>query len=157
MEGWALSTWVRESNYGYYIMLNGHAIGMALVVGVVLMLDLRVLGFASELPLSLFDRLLTVGWVGFALNFASGFVLFAAQGPRYLANLPFLIKIVLIVLGGFAMWALGRMLRTSEPKLALPSSGRTFAAFSILFWVGAIAAGRLIAYTLAPPPPPAFL
>src|SRR3546814_282856 len=149
-----LSTWVRESNYGYYLMLNGHAIGMALVVGVGLMLDVRVLGYATRLPLGVFDRLLAVGWLGFAVNAATGFILFAAQGQRYLQNTPFLIKILLIFLGGLSMWVLGRMMRNSGPHLGVGPAGRTFAFVSILFWIGAIVAGRVIAYTLGPPPPP---
>lgn len=154
IEGTSVSRWVLESDYGYYIMLNFHAIGMALVVGVVLMLNVRVLGFGTSVPLWVFDRLLTIGWTGFALNAASGFLIFAAQGQRYLANTPFLIKMLLILLGGLSMWALGRMLRSGGPDVEIGASGRTFALLSIVFWVAAIVAGRVIAYTLGPPPPP---
>ena len=158
MESSPLSIWVRESNFGYYILLNAHAIGMALVVGVVLMLDLRLLGFARSVPLKVFDRLLAVGWIGFAVNFASGAILFAAQGQRYMQNTPFLIKIGLILLGGFTMWLLGRMMRQSgaqgEKGGEVGSSGRSVAFLSMVFWIGAIVAGRIIAYTLGPPPPP---
>ena len=154
MEASSLSTWVRESNYGYYILLNAHAIGMALVVGIVLMLDLRIVGYARSVPVKTFDRLLVVGWIGFAVNFTSGAILFAAQGQRYLQNTPFLIKIGLILLAGLMMWLLGRMMRQAGPDGTVGSRGRKVAVLSMVFWVGAIVAGRIIAYTLGPPPPP---
>ena len=153
----AVSIWVLESNYGYYLMLIGHALGMATVVGVVLMLDLRVLGYGSALPFNVFDRLLTIGWLGFALNAATGILLFMAKADRYVINTPFILKILLIAAGGFSMWALGRLLRNNVSDVEIESSGRTFAMLSIVFWIGAIIAGRLIAYTLPPPPPPAFI
>lgn len=158
MESWSLSLWVRESNYGYYVLLNGHAIGMAIVVGVVLMLDLRLLGYAHRLPMEVFDRLLAIGWIGFGVNAVSGFILFAAQGQRYMQNWPFLIKMGLIVGGGLLMWLIGRMMRSSDEHLGMGigRAGR-LATLSIACWVGAIVAGRIIAYTLGPPPPPAFI
>lgn len=157
LESTGISIWIRESFYGYYIMLNLHAIGMALVVGVVLMLNIRVLGYGTGVPLRVFDQLLTIGWIGFAVNAASGVLIFAAQGPRYLSNTPFLIKMLLILLGGLSMWALGRILRNAGPNAEVGGGGKAFAVLSILFWIGAIIAGRVIAYTLGPPPPPELI
>ena len=55
-----LSTWLRESDWGFPIMLCFHAVGMGLVVGISLMFSARVLGYAKAFPLSAFDRLFTI-------------------------------------------------------------------------------------------------
>jgi hypothetical protein len=146
-----LSLWVLESNYGFYIMLSGHAIGMALVAGIILVLGLRLLGFSKGEPLMAFDRLFTAAGIGFLLNLATGLALFAANAERLLRNPAFLIKIGLILLGGLTIWILWRAVK-AEPTLeaaevAVSSQVRVLAVVTMLVWVAAIIAGRWIAYT----------
>jgi hypothetical protein len=159
LEATGLGLWVRESDYGYYVMLGGHALGMALVVGIVLMLNFRVLGYARMLPISAFAPLTTIAWLGFALNAATGVVLFMSNAQRLFINPAFWIKILLIVLGGLSVWLLMKTLDTvdaQDGREVTSRSSKVFSVFSIVFWTGAIAAGRLIAYTLAPPAAPTF-
>ena len=92
-------------------------------------------------------------------------LLFAGEPRRLLATPAFLIKMFLIVLAGFSVWILTRTLQGAErrpvPELVSPgpdvvtSSAKIAAIFPIALWLGAIVAGRLIGYTIAPPPPPA--
>jgi hypothetical protein len=148
LEGSLLGLWVRESDWGYPIVLSAHAVGMAVVVGTVLMFSMRTLGYANELPLSWFDRLFTVAWSGFALNLLSGLCLFAGDPVKFLFHPAFQIKIALIIAGGVSIWIMGRRLnepgRVSGSEISFGT--RAVAGLSIVFWLGAIVAGRLIAY-----------
>jgi hypothetical protein len=145
----ALGLWVRESDWGYPIVLTSHAIGMAIVVGAVLMFDFRILGYAKRLPLHWFDRIFLLAWSGFALNFVSGMCLFAGQPVKFLFHPAFQIKIALIAAGGISIRVLGKQLRNPVHMSAsgeISNVAKTTAAASIVFWIGAIVAGRLIAY-----------
>ena len=82
-ENGLVGTFIRESIWGYPIVLSSHAVGMATVLGIALMLCLRVLGFARGITVTAFDKLFTVGWVGFAINLVSGIILFAGSASLY--------------------------------------------------------------------------
>jgi uncharacterized membrane protein len=144
-----------------------HAIGMALVVGCGLMTCLRILGYGGSVPLSLFERLIGFAWLGVALNAISGVLMFLPDGDRYIVNWTFQLKIGFIVLAGlstwFLWWTLGaeRAFRAADgpdPEEEAPAPApyrfsvraRVAALVTASFWIFAIVAGRMIAYTLAP-------
>jgi hypothetical protein len=144
----AIGEWVRASEWGYPIVLTAHAIGMAAVVGPVLAFDLRVLGFARRMPLAWFDAIYPIAWLGFGVNALSGAALFTGDPAKFVASRPFQVKIALILAGMVAIFLLGRSLETQTAAADARPSGRArlIAALSIIFWLGAITAGRLIAY-----------
>jgi hypothetical protein len=156
-----LSIWLRESDWGFPIMLCFHAVGMALVVGISLMFSARVLGYARDFPLSAFDKLFGIAWLGFGINAISGTLLFIGEPRRLIQTPAFLVKLGLIVCAGFSLWFLmttlyGMEAPAAEPGLsrepAVTLGARIAAIVPIVFWVGAIVTGRLIGYTIAPPP-----
>jgi Na+/H+-dicarboxylate symporter len=61
-----LSEWVQTSDYGFPLLLAAHSIGLAGVVGVLVILNLRVLGFAGGIPIAALSRLMPVAWIGFS-------------------------------------------------------------------------------------------
>jgi hypothetical protein len=156
------SLWLRESDWAQPILLCFHAVGMGLVVGISIMFSVRVLGYAKSFPLAAFEKLFGVAWCGFALNAASGVLLFASEPRRLLATPAFLVKMGLIVLAGLSLWVLARTLegvaavRGGDKALPRPHvvtrTARIAAIFPIILWLGAILAGRLIGYTIGPPP-----
>jgi hypothetical protein len=156
------STWLRESDWGYPILLCFHAVGMGVVVGISLMFSARLLGYSKGVPLAAFDRLFEIAWYGFAINAVSGALLFVGEPRRLLVTLAFQVKMILIVCAGLSLWVVGKVLGNSpaysgpagaEPgeQLVTPVA-RFVAVLSIVFWLGAILAGRLIGYTIGPPP-----
>ena len=142
LEHSAFSTWIRESPsvwaYGFVLFL--HTVGLAMLVGPSLVVDLRVLGVAAELPLPDFAPFFRLAWWGFALNAASGVVLFAADATMKAVNPVFYAKLALIAAG---MWLLTRI-RLALGRDAGPP--RWLAAASLVVWSSAIVAGRLLAY-----------
>jgi len=150
LEDSPLGIWIRESEWGYPIVLVCHTVGMAFVVGGVLAFDLRILLARSRTSLDWFDTIFRLAWVGFAINLASGLILFAGAPQRFIANPAFQVKLVSLAAGAFSVWLLARRiegeLSGNAGGIAASPLARTLAATSLLLWFGAIAAGRLMAY-----------
>lgn len=142
LEEGALGLFVRESLWGYPITLSCHAVGMATVVGVVVALNMRTLGFANGISLAAFDRIFLVGWLGFLLNLASGIVLFAGTASEYIFQGAFQLKLGGIILGGILLKVLMNAVR--EGKDAMLVKGYSVACLAC--WTVAIVTGRLMAY-----------
>ena len=155
VEGTGLAAWVRESVslWAYPGMLSFHTIGLAFAVGVSVLIDLRVLGFAPSLPLAPLRSFVPVMWIGFWVNAVSGVFLLIAYASTLLTNPIFLIKLALIAVGlANALWFhIGpyRQLHAGggwESLRAPPPVARLCAMLSLLTWTLVICAGRLIAY-----------
>lgn len=142
-----LVQWVAASDWGYPIVLTLHAIGMALVVGIVMMFDIRVLGYARRISIAGFPQLFPVLWLGVVINVCSGSLLFLANYTAFIRNTAFLTKISLLVVGGIATYFLHHDVKASDPA---GSRAKVIAALSLLVWLGAIAAGRIVGYTSVP-------
>jgi len=153
---WLQGTWVgllvAESLWGYPLFETIHSIGMAMMIGSLGLINLRVLGFKPDLPLLNVRELLPLAWLGFTLNAISGSLLFTSDAVYFFSSYTFRIKMVLIILGGINAALLGRRVfrdasAATVPATAVASSTKWIAASSLLFWFGAVCAGRLIAYT----------
>ena len=143
-------TWVGESLWAYPFFETMHTIGMAMVIGSLGLINLRVLGYKSELPMLATQKLLPLAWIGFTMNLVSGLTLFTSDAQHFWHSYTFRVKIVLIVLGGVNAAILSRRVFQELPAGAPPVVATTgvkwIAASSLVFWFGAICAGRLIAY-----------
>src|SRR5689334_18526956 len=152
----SFSQWVRESEslFAFAGILLVHTIGMGVVVGVNATIDLRILGFAPAVRLSALEKFFPVLWIGFWLNAATGVILLAADAVNKLSNPDFYVKMVFIALAVVNV----KMLRSSvfrDPLIdKVPPTGRAkaLAVTSLILWLGAITAGRLLAYVGSPIP-----
>lgn len=150
LEASGLSTWLRESSslWAFPLVLALHTIGLGLIVGATVVVNLRILGGASGIPLKPLEKFFAIMWLGFALNSVSGLLLFAKEATTVGVSAVFWIKMSLIAL---AMGALVRI-RTrifDDPLIdqkPISNSVRTLAFASTLLWAAAITAGRLMAY-----------
>ena len=151
IESSALSVWINESPslFAFPGIISLHAIGMGFLVGANIALDLRVLGFASGLPLSVMERFFPIMRLGFWLNAASGVLLLIAYPTKAMTNWVFYLKLLLIVLALLHTQVLKNgLLRKSNADEEFPSRRyKLLAAFSIALWLGAVTSGRLLAYT----------
>ena len=137
-----VATWIREGGvlYGYPLILFLHTLGLSTLVGLSSAIDLRLLGFASGIPLASLDRLFRLMWPGLALTAVTGILLFMSDATRHASNPAFLVKLIFVALAVTALvltWT--RVFRGQH-------SGKTLAAFSLVCWFGALTAGRLMAY-----------
>lgn len=151
IEETGLSTWLRESEspFAFYFILLFHTFGLALLVGANVVVDLRLLGVARDIPLAPLKRLFRIMWIGFAINAMTGVFLVIAYPTKSLTNLDFYIKLAII---GLAIWVMQKLKTrvfddSSLSETEMMARGATLAKCSIFLWFGAITAGRLLAYT----------
>lgn len=140
---WVGLPWIASHPVAYPALEVLHIVGIALLLGSLVLLDLRVWGLARELPLRPLARLsLSVTLGGFGLVVCSGLLMFAAQPAELLSNRAFLVKLVLVLLAGLnAAWFHGRGSLARCDALA-----RAQTVVSTGLWLGAIICGRWIAY-----------
>lgn len=120
-----------------------HYFSMFILVGSTIIVDLRVLGLLGrrESAAQLAERLFPWIWYSLALNFLSGFLMFAGTAVSYYRNDVFHDKIGVVFLAIAATAVLQVKMRRSEQSLAIPAGAKFIALISILLWAGAIVAG----------------
>ena len=146
LEESGLAEWVRSSIPGYPSMIALHAVGMAVMVGLSLVIDLRVLGWFGGIPLAGLQRFFRLAWIGFGINFLSGSALFTAQATSYIVDWVFMTKMALVVLGAITAGILQPAVSQASPGGQVSGGAKAVAALAIVFWVVAIIMGRLTAY-----------
>jgi hypothetical protein len=143
------ATWVREggSLLGYPFILFMHTLGLGTLAGVSGSIDLRILGFAPNLPLAPMKRLFPLMWTAFAVTALSGTALLIADATTKLASPIFYVKMVFVALAIANVQLLkAQVFRDGVDDRALPANARLLAATSLLLWIAATTAGRLMAY-----------
>ena len=148
VEQTAFFTWVRESSsiWAYPSILFAHTVGLAIVVGLSVIVDVRLLGFARQLPLEPCKRYFPFIWAGFWLNALSGSILFTADATVKLTNPLFGVKMLLVALGTITIVRIRRVVFGDLREPVVTTSGKALAAASLVLWFGVIAAGRLMTY-----------
>jgi hypothetical protein len=151
IEGSALGQAMRQSLWLYPTVEIVHLCGIALLVGSIAVLDLRLLGFSRNLSVrSLAAHALpwTIG--SFLLILPSGFAMFVAHAGDLIASPVFALKICLIMAAGTTVAAFhaGVFRRAAQwdANVMPPAAARAAAALSLLLWISVIACGRLLAY-----------
>ena len=118
-------------------------------VGANAFVDLRILGVVANLPLAPLKRFFSIMWVGFTLNVITGILLVIAYPTKALTNPVFYLKLTCIALAVIVMQKIyTRVFGDAGLSEALmEAKGRTLAKWSLVLWIAAITAGRLLAYT----------
>jgi hypothetical protein len=147
IEETGLSLWVRDNPF--WAILSVHALGMALLVGASGVIALRLLGIPRDLPIAPLKRLYTPIWIGFWIQVVSGLLLLIGYPTKSLTNLDFYLKLVLIAAGMVVMVMLKKRVfgDSGISEADMMSRGKTMAILSLVFWLGVITSGRMLAYT----------
>ncbi|MES2975229.1 MAG: hypothetical protein V4757_16560 [Pseudomonadota bacterium] len=120
-----------------------HIVGIALLLGNLVLLELRVFGKGAALPVPALARLsLGLAGTGFALAALSGVVMFATQPGELLSNRAFTLKMLLL----FAAGCNAALFHGRGSLEKLDGTARIMMVVSTLVWVAVIACGRWIAY-----------
>ncbi len=135
--------WIASNAYAYPVLEVLHITGIALLLGNLVLLELRLWGAAPELPLRPLARLsLRLVLAGFALVAASGLLMFAAHPAEMLGNRAFVLKLALVMLAG-----LNAAMFHARGGLERPDGvARAQTVLSLGLWLAAIICGRWIAY-----------
>jgi hypothetical protein len=151
MEASALGQAMRQWLWLYPSVEAVHIIGIAVLVGSILVLDLRLLGFSRSLPVRrLAAHVLPWSAASFALIVPSGLAMFVAHAGELMANPVFPVKIGLILLAGAnaGIFHAGvfRGAAQWDVDVVPPIAARAAAGLSLVLWLSVIACGRLLAY-----------
>ena len=150
LENLGFSTWVRESpsKLAYPTILWLHVMGMGVVAGISAMISLRLLGVSPKTPLQPLERLYPLIWWGFGVNAVTGTALLLASASKRLVDPTFYVKMIFIF-AGVAVLQLTRnrvFRKLGSEGGAQPESARPLAWAALICWLGAVTAGRLLAY-----------
>jgi hypothetical protein len=147
LESLPLSAAIGET-WWFPLLESLHVVAITLVVGSILMVDLRLLGLAarSYSVTSMSKELVPWTWGAFVVSVITGFGLFMTRATHYMGNPAFQIKLLLLVLAGINMAALhyiglrevAQWDQAAKPPLWAKAAG----AISLLTWVGVLLAGR---------------
>lgn len=152
LEATVLARSLRDSVWAYPLVNTGHILGVALLVGSIIPLDLRLLAAWGAWPLAPLWHVLTrTAAAGLVLAIVFGALLFATRATEYAASPFFLAKMVIVL----AAAANALVLRIALPpgtslegktRGALPWRVRGAAGFSLVAWLAALTLGRLVGY-----------
>lgn len=153
LQGSALAARIRDSLFLFPLLESAHVVGLAIVVGTISVIDLRLLGIASvECSFArMASDLLKWTWSAFVLTFITGALMFITNADVYFHNTPFRIKMALLVLAGlntlvFELTA-AKAIRQWDLAPSAPPISKVVATLSLILWISVIFAGRIIGFT----------
>lgn len=143
MGEWPGAGWLRQSATAYLFVNAAHILGIAALLGSILPLDLRLLGFFRRYPVEVLGPFLVrCAAAGLGLALLTGAWLFSVKPAEYLENAAFRWKLALLALAlvtvGFQHWGAG--------FLRMSPATRIRAAFSLCLWLSVLVAGRWIGF-----------
>jgi hypothetical protein len=153
-ENSALADNIRENDLLFPLIESVHVVSICLVVGSILVVDLRLLGLASlgRSVSRVTSGILPLTWFAFAVAVASGSLMFISNATKYLENGYFIAKLLLIGVAGLNMVIFHAISARNQPqwdsKARPPLPARLAGGLSILLWISVVACGRWIGFTM---------
>jgi hypothetical protein len=151
LEHGGLAQAMRDSMWLYPAVETVHIVGFIILVGSVIMFDLRVLGLSRRVPVSMLARhLLPWGAAALFLIVPAGLLMFSSDAGSLVGNRAFVLKMLLLMLAGTnaAAFHMGvfRTVSKWDQGMAAPLGARLHAGVSLLLWLAIVTCGRMIAY-----------
>jgi hypothetical protein len=143
---------VAHSAHGFNAILMVHLIAVIVFIGMIAIVDLRLMGVTSResAVTALCRDVLPWTWGAFVISAITGVVVFTGQAAKYSTNFAFQMKFILLVLAGINMLVFQSVIYRGVAKWdsgsAIPVSARLAGAVSLAFWTAIVAFGRWTAY-----------
>ena len=156
IEGTRASVFLQESAWAFPTIESIHVIAIALVVGTIAIVDLRLLALASvgRAYTELSRDVLPWTWGAFAIAATTGTLMFISQPVAYFANTAFRIKLSVLLLAGINMLVFQLITQRGVAKwdhgTTVPLSGKVAGALSLALWIAVVFFGRRIGFTMSP-------
>ena len=134
--------WLRHARWGYALINASHIFGIALLIGAIVPLNLRLIGCWRSTPLEVLVRILVpLAATGLVLAVGTGSLMFASRAPEYAALGLFRLKMALLLAAVLhALWIRFGGWNRSHEQL------RVIGLFSLLIWPAVLLCGRLLAF-----------
>lgn len=127
-----------------------HFLALCTLMGSLLVMDLRLIGFQRVIPLSAVHSLMPLALVSFAINLITGLGFLFGDPYTYFANYAFWVKMALIVLAGLNFLLYFTQVEPQLVKLGpnepTPGMAKVVGVLSLAFWFGVLSYGRLLPY-----------
>jgi len=124
-----------------------HFLGLALSLGVLFAVNLRLLGVMRQVAFADVHRLLPWGMLGFGVNLITGMFFFVGQPGQYTESAPFFWKIVFLLIAGANFLYLTVFKKAWAPDASDPSlADKAMAVSSIAAWLAVLYAGRMLPF-----------
>jgi hypothetical protein len=152
VQGLPVSIGIRESLWVYPVIESAHVLGLCLFLGLVAMMDLRLVNatMRSTRVTEVQQRLFPWQMAGFAVMVVSGLLLVLSEPMRFYGNIFFRVKLVLLALAAMNAFAFHttvyRRAAEWEDRAVPPTAVRLAGTFSLLLWAAIVVCGRMIAY-----------
>jgi len=150
IEGGAINTWVLSTYWLWPLLEIIHFIGLSLLLGAMVIVDLRLAGYLRQIDINSVHRLLPWAAIGFVMNLASGFLFFFGDPGRYSINIGFQVKMILVLIAGLNVlifaWKINPVIGNWDPHGDTTVLAKTIAWVSLAAWTGVLLLGRLIPY-----------
>jgi hypothetical protein len=150
IEASALGAWMRDTLPAMQVIEATHVLAAVVVLGTVLIVDLRLLGLAdSSRGLARISReTLPLTWIAFAIAVVTGSLMFTTSAEVYFANTAFRLKALTLLAAGlnmalFQLVTARHVADTGTP----PRSARIAGLLSVLLWAAVVLLGRWIGFT----------
>lgn len=152
LESTQISVFIREwpSILGFPTILFLHTLGLAMVAGAAIAIDVWILQRPLRVLPVRMAGLNKMMWLGFGINLASGIALLLAYPAKALTNGVFYLKMALVLLAVYVSARIHRELVPTDGAgvvAGLAPEARRWALASLFLWLAAIVTGRLLAYT----------
>jgi hypothetical protein len=127
-----------------------HFAGLALLLGVAGMFDLRLIGFMRRVPIQAVQAFMPWAFVGFSINLVTGLIFVISEPAQYFSNPTWWVKVAFLVVSGanaafFQVWCAGRI-ATLPDGADTPVSFKVIGAVSLCAWLGVLWAGRMLPF-----------
>jgi hypothetical protein len=150
LESTALASAINNHAWVWPLSETLHFVGLALLVGIVGLVDLRMLGLAKSVPFATLHELLPWAVWGFIINVITGLVFFIAVPSQYIHNIAFQYKLLFIALTGINVLVFYFTTFDEAEKLQAgddaPFKAKVIAAVSLFLWVGVMYWGRMLPF-----------
>ena len=127
-----------------------HFFGLCLLLGSLIVSDLRMLGFARSVPMRHIETFMMLAVIGFSINLITGILFLIGDPDRYFPNIAFRIKMVLILIAGlnvgYYVWRLRSQILRGLEVAEQTGGTRLVASLSLVLWTCIIILGRIIPY-----------
>jgi len=154
LQSWSWAVFIHKKAWAFTTVQVAHFFTVSVVLGTIVIVDLRLLGFAStKRPFAELSRpILPFTWAAFVLTVITGLLMFISQATEYFVNPVFWFKMSVIVLAGINMMIFEFITVRDVQKWNLnptpPPRARLAGGLSIACWVLVVVLGRLIGFTL---------
>jgi hypothetical protein len=145
-----VSHWMIQLTWMWPLCETLHFVGLALLIGVVGLLDLRLLGFVRRVPVAAVHGLIPWGIAGFVINLVTGALFFIGAPDQYLTNVAWWYKIGFLVVAGlnvlyFETTQAGRAMAIGAGE-DTPRTLKVIGAVSIASWFMVLYWGRMLPF-----------